>query len=159
MKCWSRLPPDREAEGQFWVTNSAGQIIFGPVRCRGEADNSGAKAHANVQEDPERAYGDHPSGLYHIVNVAHNPIPAHSYGPVFIRLDPRDGEALQAKLNGRTGIGIHGGDLGPGEMLRATFGCLRLENDAVQQVATLIEPTLGHGVLEYECLLIPTEVA
>jgi len=157
MKCWSRLPKNREAEGEFWITDSAGQTIFGPVRARGEADNTGAKAHGNVIEDPERSYGDHPSGLYAIIAVVHDPQPPRSYGPVFIKLDPRDGEALRAKENGRTGIGIHGGDPGLGGSLRPTFGCLRLENEAVKQIGQLIEDALVHGVVQYECLIINTE--
>jgi hypothetical protein len=158
MKCWSRLPKNRESEGTFWITDSAGATIFGPVRARGEADNSGAAAHGNVIEDPTKAYGDHPSGLYAIIAVVHDPVPAHSYGPVFLKLDPRDGEALTAKLNGRAGIGIHGGDPGPGGGLRSTFGCLRLTNEAVQQVGQLVQDGLAHGIVQYECLIISPEV-
>lgn len=153
MKLWSTLPPTREHEGQFWVTDDAGAIVFGPVRARGEADNSGAAAHGNVVEDPTKAFGDHPAGRYHVARVSWNPTPAHSYGPCFMLLDPIGGEALEAKQNGRSGIGIHGGDPGAGGILRATFGCLRLENEAAAAAGHLVDMAMAEGPVEYECMV------
>jgi len=152
MKLWSKLPPDRAAEGQFWVTDDAGAICFGPVRCRGEADRSTAVAHGNPIEDPTRAYGDHPAGVYKLVDILWHPVPAHSYGPAFFKLDPLSGEALGAKTQGRSGIGIHGGDPGPDDTLRPTFGCLRLTNADCQAVADMVEPVRITGsLITYTC--------
>lgn len=54
----------------------------------------------------------------------------HSYGiNGVIKLDPASGDAATAKGNGRTGILIHGGELGIGGQLRRTNGCLRLRDD------------------------------
>ncbi len=161
MKIYSRLPKDREQPGIVWwvkrsgVADGAREIIVGPYRARGEADNSGAAAHGNVQEDPARAYGDHPSGYYRVNRVADDPQPPRSYGPFFLGLDPVDGEALQAKRNGRVGLGIHGGDLGPEQILRPTFGCLRVDNQTIIDLAQDVQAELqaGRQVL-YECELV-----
>lgn len=153
MKLRSLLPRNRELPGDFWIDGSDGTCIFGPVRCRGEADNSGAAAHGNVIEDPTKSYGDHPSGLYRIAKVVWDPTPPRSYGPCFMLLDPKDGEALKAKQNGRSGIGIHGGDLAGDGTLRVTFGCLRLDNDDAAAVGHLVEEGLAIGPIDYECLL------
>jgi len=152
MKLWSKLPPDRFAEGQFWVTDDDGAILFGPVRCRGEADNSGAIAHGNPLEDPLKAFGDHPAGVCKLTEILWHPVPVHSYGPAFFRLDPISGEALDAKQQGRSGIGIHGGDLGSDGSLRPTFGCLRLTNADCQAVADMVEPVRITGrLITYTC--------
>lgn len=144
MKIYAMLPPDRQAEGSVWAV-ADGNIIWGPERCRGEADNTGAFKAGNVQEDPTRAFGDHPYGVSLVTEIVRKPSPAKSYGPVFIRLNPVSGEAWEAKRNGRTGIGIHGGDLSPDGDLRATYGCLRLTNEAVLSLAVLIEIELYAG--------------
>lgn len=167
MKIYSRLLQDRQAEGIIWWVvpappvpgaNHTNEVIVGPYRARGEADNSGAKAHGNVQEDPTRAYGDHPSGLYRVAVIKTDPSPLRSYGPRFLLLDPLNGEALQAEQNGRVGLGIHGGDLGPDGSLRATFGCLRAENAVIIALANAVQGELaaGHRVL-YECEILDTE--
>jgi len=139
----SRLPRNREHEGQFWV-EAEGRTLLGPWRCRGEADNQNAARANNVIEDPTRVGGDHPAGTYRLVKAVsfHPTDTAHfpTFGPWFFLLDPLDGEALVAKQQGRTGLGLHGGAPGPGDMLRATYGCLRLFNDGVLRLAGLILP-------------------
>jgi hypothetical protein len=151
MKLHAMLPPNREAEGTIWGTED-GRVVFGPFRCRGEADNAGALKANNVQEDPERAYGDHPFGVYRITEVVRAPKPERSYGPAFLRLNPVSGEAWEGRRNGRTGLGIHGGDLGAGGILRATYGCLRVDNDVADRLADLVEKQLGDiGEAWYEC--------
>src|SRR5882724_450683 len=137
MRFLAKLPPDREAEGVFHVATDEGKPLAGPFRCRGEADNTGAKAHQNVQEDPTLAFGDHPYGVYRVVDLVADPKPAHTYGPYFIHLSPVSGEALEAWRDGRRGIGLHGGDPGPGDTLRATYGCNRLTNEGITELAKL----------------------
>lgn len=140
----SRLPRNRDGEGQFWVVGDDQRLLLGPVRCRGEADNANAARANNVIEDPTRVGGDHPGGRYRLVRAVsfHESDREHwlTYGPWFFRLDPIEGEALLAKQAGRVGLGLHGGAPGPGDTLRPTFGCLRLFNDAVIALATLILP-------------------
>jgi hypothetical protein len=151
VKIHALLPPNREAEGTIWATDETG-VIFGPERCRGEADNTAALKANNAQEDPARSHGDHPAGVYRITEVVRNPMPTDTYGPAFLRLAPVSGQAWEARRNGRSGLGIHGGRLGPGDTLRATYGCLRMDNDAVDRLAALVEKQLGAiGEVFYEC--------
>jgi len=134
MKLRASLPLNREDEGRFWVLDDEGSAIFGPVRCRGEADNTNALHAENPIEDPTRIGGDFPFGVYLVGECVQDPKPWHTYGPWFIRLSPVSGEALDAWIAGRRGIGAHGGELGPGSILRATFGCLRLDNETTEHV-------------------------
>lgn len=161
MKIYSALPLNREGEGSLWVVDNS-RTIFGPVRCRGEADNSKAFKANNVQEDPAAAFGDHPYGVSLVVKVTRDPKPVDTYGVAFIHLRPVSGQAWQARQNGRDGIGIHGGKLGPNNSLRATYGCLRLDNDDLKRLLEVIEPHVAGGELFYECHeqrpLPPTEV-
>lgn len=149
MKVYATLPQDREAEGSLWVIDNS-RLIFGPVRCRGEADNTGAQKANNVQEDPTQSYGDHPYGVSRIAAIIRDPKPVDTYGPAFISLNPVSGEAWQGRINDRKGIGIHGGKLGPNGMLRATYGCLRMTNEDLVKLVELIEPHLAEGIF-YEC--------
>lgn len=138
-------------EGCFWITEHD-STIYGPVRCRGEADNAAAREAGNPDEDPRRAYGDHPGGLYAITSVERKD--AGRYGPWFLRLDPLGGEALMAKQNGRAGIGIHGGNPHADGRLRETFGCLRLTDEATQRVGDLVVAQLAGAPVLYECLIL-----
>jgi len=152
MKLLSRLPPTRFVAGEFWVEDQQGRCIFGPLRARGEADNTGAATHDNPEEDPTQLYGDHPSGFYRVTAIAH-PDP-HRYGPAFLVLDPLEGEALEAKRTGRTGLGIHGGRLHADGRLRETFGCLRVDNATLDRVVELVTPELTAGrIVFYECVI------
>jgi hypothetical protein len=156
MKIHAELPLNRFEAGRLWVTDDAGKTIAGPGRCRGEADNTAARVHDNVQEDPRRAYGDHPCGVYQPTQVVRfspgDPL-YRTYGPAFIRLNPISGEALEAKRNGRTGIGLHGGALHPDGRLRETFGCNRADDTDIDTIATMLE---RHGFVGaiYECTLL-----
>jgi len=152
MRLFSRLPPNRFVAGEFWVEDHQGRCIFGPRRARGEADNAGAQRHDNLEEEPTQLYGDHPGGLYRVTAIAH-PDPQR-YGSAFLVLDPLEGDALEAKGYGRTGIGIHGGRLHADGRLRETNGCLRLDNDVVEHVAALVAPEITAGrIVFYECLI------
>ena len=83
----------------------------------------------------------------------------HTYGPYFLRLDPQTGEAFRAKQQGREGIGIHGGAAGPGNTLRATFGCLRLDSASIEVVAQLVEQEfIQQFIVLYEATVEPLAV-
>ena len=155
MRLVAALTKDRQAEGQFWVEGDDG-VVFGPVRCRGEADSGNAAKFKNILEDPTRVAGDHPFGVCRVVDIV-TIQPAdtkggRTYGPFFVRLHPVSGEAWTARQQGREGIGLHGGDLGPAGELRATFGCLRLDNASLVQVVDRLfaERAAGREVF-YEC--------
>lgn len=139
MKLYALLPASRFEAGECWVEDADGARVYGPVRCRGEADNTGAMQHGNPQEDPKRSYGDHPYGLYRVAQLLYDPKPALSYGPVFIAINPVGGEAWEARLAGRTGFGIHGGALHEDGRLRETYGCLRVDDDTVLALAERLE--------------------
>jgi hypothetical protein len=152
MKIYSRLPTSRFEAGELWVEDTDAVRVYGPVRCRGEADNAGAMQHGNPQEDPKRAYGDHPYGLYRAMQVVYDPKPEASYGPVFIAINPLAGEAWEARVNGRTGFGIHGGRLHEDGRLRETYGCLRVDDDTALALADLLEKERAAGrEVFYEC--------
>lgn len=151
-KIYAALPLSRFEAGELWVEDADGVRIFGPVRCRGEADNAGAMQHGNPQEDPKRAFGDHPYGLYRVGQPIHDPKPEASYGPVFIPLSPVAGEAWEARLAGRTGFGAHGGKLHADGRLRETYGCLRVDDATAEQLADLVEAEKAAGRdVFYEC--------
>lgn len=157
MKLLAELPPDREAEGRFWAFDDAGLVLLGPVRCRGEADDAEEWRHGTADDNPLGVFGDHPFGEYRVTAIEQAKQPARSYGPFFFRLFPIAGEAKDAWESGRRGLGIHGGELGPGAMLRPTFGCLRVDNETCETIAKLLAPefSAGRPVL-YECRpLIP----
>jgi len=134
----ARLPINRELPGTIQAEDDSGTILAGPFPVRGKADNQAAVAHQNPARYPTRPYGDHPYGEYRVQNVVQKPVPVHSFGPVFFLLEPERGDALSAKLLGRTGLGIHGGDPGTGaNALRATEGCLRTTNEAMLALVAL----------------------
>ena len=134
----ARVPKDRMGEGSVEIVDATGSVIVGPFACRAKADNAGAIQHGNPTRDSLRPFGDHPSGAYVVRAIQHGKSPAHTYGPVFMLLDPTGGDALQARRNGRTGLAIHGGDPGETMMLRPTFGCLRVTNAAIVDMARLV---------------------
>jgi len=147
----AQLPRDRECPGWIELYRD-GTRLAGPYRARGEADNTAAAKASNVQEDPERSFGDHPFGLYRVTRVVWGPAPRASYGGAFLALDPVDGEALEAKRNGRTGLGIHGGDRDGAKRLRATHGCLRVDEGAITALAQAVDEELTAGrAVFYRC--------
>lgn len=155
MKIISFLTKDRFEAGVVFIQNGAGDIL-GPWRARGEADNTNAKSHDNEREDPTQPYGDHPTGLYRIDTVTNvEEAKLDTYGKFFIKLDPLNGEALKAKEQGRTGLGIHAGKLHEDHRLRETFGCLRIDADTLEYFVDRIrEQFLASRVVLYECRLI-----
>ena len=116
--------------GTIVLEDDTGQVVLGPYACRGKADTGDAEGHGNPACYPTLPFGDFPLGLFRITEIEHNKYPEHSYGPYFFRLDPLNGEALDAKHNGRVGLGVHGGDLSQSGGLRSTDGCLRVSNAA-----------------------------
>ncbi|OQP38619.1 hypothetical protein A4H97_18005 [Niastella yeongjuensis] len=137
-----QLNADRTLGGQLKVVNSSGaQQGFG-FAALGKAANNDAAAHGNPGANQLFLFGDTPTGTYSIKTITDGPYKGNtkSYGPngVF-KLDPVSGNAALAETNGRIGILIHGGDLGPNAQLRRTNGCLRMRNDEFLALKTLVQ--------------------
>jgi L,D-transpeptidase catalytic domain len=133
------LPKDRRTPGEIVVVDGDGVVLLGPFPCLGKGDNAGAIEHANRTRDPVRPFGDHPTGVYRITSIQRNKPPAHSYGSAFFHIEPTEGQALEAKLAGRVGLAIHGGDPGADGVLRPTNGCLRVRNDVAVTMANVVQ--------------------
>ena len=139
-----------------WVgegTIASSDPLIGPARAYADADSAAAAAHGNPGEDPERPFGDHPFGAYDVVAVVWSTTDAEraSYGPVRLRLDPTGGQALEAKAHGRAGLAIHGGPTRDGR-LRATNGCLRVDDETAVALASAIDAEVVAGrSVEYVC--------
>jgi hypothetical protein len=160
VKLFALLPPNRSEPGSLWAQDAT-TIVWGPVRCLGKADNAHAAKAGNPTRDPVKLEGDTPTGAYRITGVVREPHPPETYGPAFIRLSPVSGPALEGWKNGRRGLGIHGGTLRDGA-LRPTFGCLRADDDAVDQVASLLDLQLaqiGEAYLQVDEQATSTETA
>lgn len=154
MKILSKLPLNRFNTGSLIVVNDD-EVIFGPVRARGEVDNEAAKSANNEEENPEIKYGDHPYGIYLVgkpVRIAEDKEHQNKFGPFFIPLRPVSGEAMRARQNGRGGFGIHGGKLHKDGRLRETLGCLRIDNEASVELSKMILDEINSGRdVFYEC--------
>lgn len=128
-----QLTPDRTVGGLLLLYDSVGNQVGNGLSVLGKAAINTATVNGNPTCDPNQPFGDTPTGTYNFIAITDFVPPydnPHSYGiNGVIKLDPTSGNAAIAKANGRTGILIHGGDLGPGGMLRRTNGCLRLRDD------------------------------
>ena len=85
-----------------------------------------------------------PEGVFNVVDIQNSTEWTHdfhdgngeikgAYGPYFIRL----------KVPGHSGIGIHGTHLPESIGSRATEGCIRLNNDDLKRLVTLIRPPMS----------------
>jgi hypothetical protein len=127
------LPADRRYLGTLTLKDDQGNVVAGPFEAFGKAHNITAINHANAARDPLQPYGDTPEGPYEVTSAVATGggthFSAHSYGSSgALALRPVGGAALTAAANGRTGLMIHGGDLGAGGRLRPTNGCIRLSD-------------------------------
>ena len=147
MRITAQLRRSRRPGTNDWVgegTIFASEPDVAPARCYADADGAAAAAHGNPTEDPLRAFGDHPVGLYLVIAVRWSTTESErqKYGPVRLRLDPLAGDALKAKRNGRDGLCIHGGPLAADGRLRATNGCLRTDDETAIALAKAVEREL-----------------
>ena len=116
LKILITLPADRAQPGKLTYDQRT-------VPCLGKADNARAMANGNPMRDPTFPWGDAPTGLYASARpvwfATRTPL-----GEAWIPLDGVQGDALAARHNGRTGLGIHAGR-GSGRLI-PTYGCIRL---------------------------------
>jgi hypothetical protein len=151
------LRKNRTLPGQFRVMNTAATPVLGPILCLGKADNAAANLQGNATRNPERSFGDTPTGGYAITALVphHGETDLHTYGPhPSVLLDPQSGQALTAKTNGRTGLMIHGGVPSATGGLRPTHGCVRL-SDANQNALIALITTLSLTTITVTVTEIP----
>lgn len=127
MKLTVHLPRDRELHGSASLIADSGAVVLAGMDARGKADSSIAEFHKNPKRDPTLPYGDTPYGVWHSCRVQRIEPPKNGLGDAWIPLDkPFSGDAVKAKINGRTGLGIHAGR--GNNVLTATKGCVRLRD-------------------------------
>ena len=131
------LHRDRAIPGAIEARNATGRI-GGPWECLGKADNAKAAAHHNPSRDPLKKYGDTPTGIY-TCSVGIAQANTRTFGPhPFIALAAKAGQCVRAVIEwGRTGFGLHGGDLNQIGKLRPTWGCLRVHNETMAEIHAL----------------------
>lgn len=128
-----RLPPDRRQAGHLTVIEDD-KVVLAGIPARGKADTGTAKARGNPSRCTTMPFGDTPSGVWHACRVTKLPKPAPGLGAAWIALErPWSGDAVQAQINGRSGLGIHGGR-GNGDLI-ATQGCVRVRDDDFARIA------------------------
>lgn len=120
---------DRGKLGRLVLLEDAGTLLAGPFPALGLSDLNAARAAGNPNRDPLKRMGHTPTGVYSGFRSA--PLkPEGTYGKYqVIRLEPVSGAALQAHMNGRRGILIHGGRPRFDGSLRGTYGCIRVSDE------------------------------
>jgi len=138
MKILITLNKDRNLPGTLEVTGAD----FGQIACLGRSDGNQASLANNPTRSPLKRMGDIPAGRY-TARVWQASGRAGTFGPYRrLLLDGIEGDALTAKLNGRSELMIHGG--GPSKNgsrggLRPTFGCVRVTNPGMLQILDALD--------------------
>jgi len=148
-----QLPMNRDTPGEMWVVNKQGLIIYGPVPVLGASSYNIAKNNNNSSRDNLKPFGNTPTG--HYIGTVKSSFSLRPNGKTYastltksgllsfgregiILLDPIDGEALQAKNNGRSGLLIHSGSVSSHGKLRPTAGCLRMLPIHMSEISSII---------------------
>lgn len=150
----ARLPHDRVGVGT--LTHLLTSSMF---RCRGKADNASAKSHGNPHRSPTRPFGDHPAGRYRITKLETSPAGKEdTFGPWRLHVQPLDPNsndecALRERAEaGDDGIMIHSGRLNADGTLRATYGCLRVDDATMEYLALAFKEAFERGEdITYTC--------
>lgn len=159
----AEIPRNRLRYGRLWVAEDEHATHLevlgenGPWDAYGKADSQAALEASNRSRSPTLPYGDHPFGRYRVTGTV-GPMEAllRTFGAGRVVLDPVEGEALEAKRRGRYGLLIHGGALDGQRRLRATHGCLRVQDFAAE---ALLRAVLHYGIQEYLCRPLEDERA
>lgn len=141
------LPPyaERTKLGKLTVINNQKTVFT--CQAYGKADGAAAEKADNPKRDPLKKCGDTPFGGYVFVVVKFNPLDdkkLRTYGKGhIIRLEPKNGDAQKARLNGRRGLHIHGGALNVHGKLRPTNGCVRVSNEDMAAIIKALNGTIS----------------
>jgi hypothetical protein len=143
MKLLVELPVDREKTGRLSVADERGRTILGPFAVAGRASSALAAANRNPVRDPRFRFGDTPTGDFEVRQTLKSGtgtlFPSAEFGAHgVIVLEGVAGDAATAEANGRFHFLIQGGKFSAQERLRATAGSLRLANDDMRALATLL---------------------
>ncbi|WP_316978033.1 L,D-transpeptidase [Shumkonia mesophila] len=130
------LPRNRWMPGTAHLFGPDGKPVLDNMPCRGKADNKRAAEALNPTRDPARPWGDTPTGTYAPALVTRFDPPHRTFGRYAILLEGVSGQALAAKVNGRTDLAAHGGR--GNDNLMATYGCLRLHDRDMEAVAEAV---------------------
>ena len=141
------LPLNRWRRGQVRLLDDEGVVIL-TAECLGKADGGKAKAEGNADRDPAQPWGDTPTGKFAPAKVQWFD-KRLNVGEAWIPLEGVSGQALEAKGNGRTGLGIHAAR-GSGKLV-ATHGCVRmLARDLFQMFVAIGDRTVNIEIHESE---------
>lgn len=152
MKLTIRLPTDRALLGTALLAGDDGAVLLSGMDARGKADSSIAELHKNPTRDPKMPYGDSPYGIWHGCKVVKIAPPKNGVGDAWIPLDrPFSGDAVQAHINGRKGLGVHAGR--GNHALVSTKGCVRMRDSDFKGLCGAI------GTREFEVEVTDTEPA
>ena len=148
------LPAERGSCGRLSLAKEGGEVLLSAIVVAGRASSALAKARGNAARDPILPYGDAPTGTYRCGGVYASgdgtALAARHYGPHgVLMLTPVSGQGLLAQSAGRQSLLIHGGPLGPQGRLRSTAGALRLANEDMQVLLTLLGPAPQLNALCY----------
>ena len=130
------LPRDRSKPGFFHLFDIDGHAVLTNIRCLGKADAERAIGEGNPDRHPDLPYGDTPAGTFEPTALQMFPTPHPRMGTGCIPLVGASGQALDAKLRGRTGLAIHAGR--GDDRLVPTYGCIRLLQRDFDEVAKLL---------------------
>ena len=117
---------NRSLPGEYQVWHEGAIVDSFP--CLGKADDAMAKQKGNPSRNPERQYGDTPTGVWRM-SIGIVMANANTYGPnKVLVMWPTAGQALTAygPPGKRNGIWTHGGKPNLAGGLRPTYGCIRL---------------------------------
>lgn len=133
---------DRAKPGVMQVWHEGAMVNSFP--CLGKSDNATAAKKGNPSRNPERQYGDTPTGTWS-VRIGIKKKNTRTYGVhCVLMMWPISGQALRAYAapGKRSGIWIHGGAPNDAGNLRPTYGCIRLFD---HHMATLHELLKQYG--------------
>lgn len=137
------LPRERTRPGNLTLWRYTGgdiRTLIGRWDCLGKADNARAAKKGNPSRDPKHIKGDTPTGVYCSRALTERPHAkdGDGIGRWWIPLEPAGGEALAAKWNGRTALGIHGGRPRRDGRLVPTEGCVRVDDTTIAELGNLL---------------------
>jgi len=144
------LPSNRNIAGEMQVLVDGKAKKHYQVAGRGSAGDGQTWATKGISGDKTKPGGNTPTGKYAVPGIeSTTKNDQKAYGPNGkIRLEPLAGNALIAKdVFSRNGLLIHGGDASSEGSwkqlggLRPTHGCLRLSNDNMKELISLISET------------------